>query len=408
LQSDAPAAIFASQAAAPAQPQIAKPGEPMNVYDFLASRLREASLLVLAAALAALFSGCSGGEQKAPPPAPIEIKAVPAQAKDAPLYVTGIGHVVPMRTVTVRAQITGYLKSVHFEEGALVKEGDRLFTIDPAPFEARVKNADATLKKDRATAEQAGRDFKRYDELLSRKAVSVDDMEQRRTMFEQATQQAAADEASLRDAKINLSYCSIDSPVTGATSYQNVKEGNLVTANQDQLTTINQVQPILVQFAVPEKDLPQVRKFFGKGNDLPVTVKPSSSAKGTADLFVETGKLTVVNNTVDTKTGMILLQAEFANNDLMLWPGQFVDARVALTVEPGTVMVPTQAIASRQEGQLAFVIKPDNTVELRPVQIGREIGNEVTITSGLKAGEMVATTGQLKLLPGTTVKIVDK
>jgi len=380
----------------------------MKLCDALPLRLRDTLVLILAATLAALFSGCSKGDQKPPPPAPIEIKAVAAQAKDAPLYVTGIGHVVPMRTVTVRAQITGYLKSIHFEEGALVKEGDRLFTIDPAPFEARVKNADATLKKDRATAEQAGRDFKRYDELLTRKAVSVDDMEQRRTMFEQATQQALADEASLRDAKINLSYCFIDSPVTGATSYQNVKTGNLVTANQDQLTTINQVQPILVQFAIPEKDLPHVRKFFGKGNDLPVTVKPSSSAKGTADLFVETGKLTVVNNTVDTKTGMILLQAEFPNNDLMLWPGQFVDARLALTVEPGTVMIPTQAVASRQEGQLAFVIKGDNTIELRSVQIGREIGNEVTIVSGLKDGEMVATTGQLKLLPGTPVKIVDK
>ncbi|MBF0480682.1 MAG: efflux RND transporter periplasmic adaptor subunit [Desulfovibrionaceae bacterium] len=371
-------------------------------------RLRGARALIPVAVLAVLFSGCSKEDQKPPPPPPVEIKAVAAQAKDAPLYVTGIGHVVSMRTVSVRAQITGYLKSIHFAEGALVKEGDRLFTIDPAPFESRVKSADATLKKDRATAEQAGRDFKRYDELLSRKAVSVDDMEQRRTAFEQASQQVAADEASLRDAKINLSYCFIDSPVTGATGYQNVKAGNLVAANQDVLTTINQVQPILVQFAIPEKDLPQVRRYFGKGLSLPVTVKPSSSSKTAGEKFAETGALTVVNNTVDTKTGMILLQAEFANDDLMLWPGQFVDARVTLTAEPDTVMVPSQAIASRQEGQLAFVIKPDNTVELRPVQIGREIGDEVTIASGLKAGEMVAVTGQLKLLPGATVKIVDK
>jgi len=380
----------------------------MKISDARSRRLKGALILSLAAALAALFSGCSKGDQAPPPPPPVEVKAVAAKAQDAPLYTVGIGHVVSMRTVTVRAQITGYLKSIHFAEGALVKEGDRLFTIDPAPFEARVKNAEATLKKDRATADQAGRDFKRYDELLNRKVVSQDDMEQRRTAFEQATQQAAADEASLRDAKINLSYCSIDSPVTGATSYQNVKEGNLVTANQDMLTTINQVQPILVQFSIPEKDLPPVRKFFGKGNDLPVTVKPSSSAKSTAEQFTETGKLTVVNNTVDTKTGMILLQAEFPNTDLMLWPGQFVDARVALTVEPNTIMVPTTAIIARQEGQLVFVIKPDNTVELRPVQVGREIGNQVTIVSGLKDGEMVALTGQLKLLPGTSVKIVDK
>jgi len=274
----------------PRSQPIANTGEIMKVCDALTVFPGKIPVLVLAAALAALFSGCSKGEQAPPPPPPVEIKAVAAQAKDAPLYVNGIGHVVPMRTVTVRAQITGYLKSIHFAEGALVKEGDRLFTIDPAPFEARVRNAEATLRKDRATAEQAGRDFKRYDELLTRKVVSVDDMEQKRTALEQATQQAAADEASLRDAKINLSYCFIDSPVTGATSYQNVKEGNLVTANQDQLVTINQVQPILVQFAIPEKNLPQVRKFFGKGNDLPVTVKPSSSAKGAADLFVETGK----------------------------------------------------------------------------------------------------------------------
>jgi membrane fusion protein, multidrug efflux system len=372
------------------------------------SRRREALALILAAALAAFFSGCSKNDQKPPPPPPVEVKAAAAQAKNAPLYVTGIGHVVSNRTVTVRAQITGYLKTIHFAEGALVKEGDPLFTIDPAPFEAKVKNAEATLRKDQATAAQAQRDYKRYAELRTLNVVSQDDMEQKHTVMLQTSNQAEADEASLRDAKINLGYCFINSPVTGAAGYQNVKAGNLVAANQDQLTTINQVQPILVQFSIPEKDLPLVRKYFGKGKDLDVMVKPSPSAKASAENFAETGKLSVVNNTVDPKTGMILLQAEFPNNDLMLWPGQFVDVSLALTVEPDTVMVPSQAIAARQDGQLAFVIKGDNTVELRPVKIGREIGDEVTITSGLKPGEMVAVTGQLKLLPGTSVKIADK
>ncbi len=346
-------------------------------------------------------AGCDRHKPKAEPPVPVEVTVLEARPTSAPMGVDGIGHVYAVRTVNVRSQVTGVIKRTLFAEGDLVREGQQLLVIDPDSYKAKLDEATSTLSRDRATAAQAKRDWLRYKDLVAQAVISQDDYEQKRTAYQQALEQVRVDEAAVANAKVNLDYCYIAAPCPGVVGLQSYKTGNLVEANKDVIVTLNQIEPVNVQFAVAEKYLPDIRAYAAKGT-LTVEARYPNHPEN-----VSKGRLTVINNTVDTTSGTITLQGEFPNADRMLWPGQFVDATVVLTETADTILVPSSSLVTTQDGPSVFIARADNTVEMRRVQIGRKVGPDTVVEKGLVVGEKVITSGQIKLFPGVPIKIVD-
>mgnify|MGYP001115965728 CR=1 FL=1 len=357
--------------------------------------------IILALVLAfAVLPGCDK-KKEAPPQRPVNVKAIKAQLADAPVTVTGVGNVVAQRTVAVQAQVTGRLSALRFEEGRLVREGEPLAEIDAAPFEARLAEARAALNRDWAKAEQAGRDYLRYRELVRQAVVSQDEYEQRRTDFETGWRQVQADQAALESARIDLAYCRIASPATGVAGYQLVKPGNSVSAYTTTIVTVNQVQPVLVRFSVTEKDLALVRQYYGKE-----AIKTSARFPKDEQDLKETGVLTAIDNTLDVQTGMIVLQARFDNESLTLWPGQFVTVTATVAVEKDRVVIPYDAVMTRQDGSFVFVVDASSRAQLRKVVTGRQVGRkDVVVLEGLAAGETVITEGVIRVAPGGPVSV---
>jgi multidrug efflux system membrane fusion protein len=356
--------------------------------------------VVLALLLVTGLWACDRKKPAAGAPEPVEVTVIETKPRSAPLSVDGIGHVYAVRTVNVRSQVTGVVTQTLFAEGDVVKEGQPLLVIDPDAYKAKYDETVSTLARDRASAAQAKRDWLRYKDLVAQAVISQDDYEQKRTAYQQALEQVRVDEASVVNAKVNLDYCYINSPCAGVVGLQSYKTGNLVEANKDIIITVNQIEPINVQFAVAEKYLPDIRNWAAKGTLAVKASYPNHPDK------VSTGKLTVINNTVDVNSGTITLQGEFPNTDHLLWPGQFVDAAVVLTDTADTILVPASAVVTTQDGSSLFIAKADNTVEVRKVEIGRKIGAETVVEKGVKAGEKVITSGQIKLFPGVPITIV--
>ncbi|WP_428567791.1 MAG: efflux RND transporter periplasmic adaptor subunit [Solidesulfovibrio sp. DCME] len=358
-------------------------------------------LLALALCAACALAGCDRAKPKAETPSPVEVTVYEAKASTAPLAVDGIGHVYAYNTISLRSQVTGVIRKTLFAEGDVVDKGKPLIVIDPDSYKAKYDEAVSTLARDRAIAAQAKREWLRYKELVAQAVISQEDYEQKRTTYQQDLEQVRVDEAAVVNAKVNLDYCYINAPTTGVLSLQQYKTGNLVEANKDIIVTLNQIEPINVQFAVAEKYLPDIRAYAAKGS-LAVEARypnhPEKAAKG---------KLTVINNTVDVSSGTITLQGEFPNTDRFLWPGQFVDASVVLAETADTLLVPSSAVAQNQDGAALFIAKPDNTVEMRRVTVGRKIGAQTVIEKGLSPGDKVITSAQIKLFPGVPVKVVD-
>jgi multidrug efflux system membrane fusion protein len=362
----------------------------------------------LLAVILVLLAGCSGGGKEKAKAADQQKKtAVPvtiavAARKTMPVELQAIGNVEAFATVAIKSQITGELQAVHFQEGQEVKKGDLLFTIDPRPYEAKLNEAEANLAKGLAELENARKQVARYGAVAQKGYVSEEQYDQVRTSA--ATLEAAilADKAAVENARLDLAYCTIRSPIDGFVGDLKADQGNLIKANADtDIVTINQVRPINVAFALPEKDLPEVKRHM-KSRPLQVrTVIPGEDA---APL---TGELTFVDNTVDPTTGTILLKANYANGDGRLWPGQFVNVVLELTSQQDVVVVPAQAVQTGQKGQYVYVVNDDLTVEYRGVVTGITADNEVVIGEGLQSGEKVVTDGQLRLVPGVEVKIVD-
>jgi multidrug efflux system membrane fusion protein len=364
-------------------------------------------------------SGKKGGEG-------IPVTLAAATPKDVPLEVQVIGNIEAYSTVVVKSQVTGPLLKVHFKEGDYVKKGDLLFSIDPSPFEAALAEAEANLargeaqlgqaeaqlKRDQAQARFAGSQAARYDALMKRGIMSKDQTEQVAANADTALEAVRVDEAAIRSARasltanraqvqnvrIQLGYCQIRSPLDGRTGNLAVKEGNLVTANTTELITINQVQPIYATFAVPESNLPDIKRYMA-GNKLPVTVAPQ---EGGAEL--DTGVLTFIDNAVDMSTGTIKLKGTFTNADRRLWPGEFVRVTLRLATQRDAIIVPGQALQEGQDGPFVYVVRQDMTVEARKVQVGSRLGQDVMVAKGLEAGEKVVTEGQLRLSPGMRVR----
>jgi multidrug efflux system membrane fusion protein len=354
---------------------------------------------ILGLLLLTLFSSaCSNGKAKnsiAPPPVIVGL----ATKKTVPVELRAIGNVQAYSTVMVKSKVGGELVRVHFTEGQDVKRGDLIFTIDSRPYDAALKEAEANLQRDLARARNAAEDARRYESLMQRKVVPTQQYEKIRSDADALEATVLADKAAVENAKIQLDYCSIRSPLDGRTGSLSVKQGNIIKADDITLVVIHQIIPIDVSFSVPEQFLPEIRKRMASKK---LQIEASSPQ---SDERPEKGTITFVDNAVDTSTGTIRLKGTFANRERKLWPGQFVNVVLTLTEEPNVIVVPSQAIQTGQEGPYVFVVKPDLTVESRQVVAGRTVNDETVIEDGLQADERVVTDGQLRLYPGAKVEI---
>jgi multidrug efflux system membrane fusion protein len=357
-----------------------------------------------------LLTACSGGpsaeepKSKEKPAVPVTVASV--FTKDVPMQVTSVGNVEAYSTVAVKSRVSGELVGVHFQEGQEVKEGDLLFTIDKAPYEVALKEALARLERDQALARKARDDVRRNMPLAEKDIVSRQSLDQYVSTAEAAEALVKADQAAVENLQLQLGYCSIRSPISGRTGSLLIQKGNLVKGNDENksLLTVHQIEPIYVTFAVPEKYLGEInRKTKETRMEVQVQTPEDQAGKEPID-----GAVSFVNNTVEMSTATIRLKATFQNRDRRLWPGQTVNVLLTLGVQPKAVVVPSQAIQSGQSGSYAFVVKQDQTAELRMVSVSRSTNGEAVIEKGLTPGETVVTDGQLLLTSGARVSIKDQ
>jgi len=348
--------------------------------------------------IAITAAACSGAKQK-PPDEKVPVAIAAAVQKDVPVEIRVIGNVVPVSTVQVRALVGGQLDRVWFKEGDEVQRGQRLFTIDPRPYEAALAQAKANLARDEANLKNAEAEQKRYADLVKKDYVTHEDFDRINAGAESARAVTAADRAAVQNAELQLAYCDIRSPLDGRTGQLVVHQGNLVKANDTTpLVVINQVQPVNVQFAIPERQLADLR---ARGFDnVPVRATPQG-----ATAHPENGKLAFVDNTVDATTGTINLKASFPNTDRALWPGQYVNVAVTLATLPGATVIPAQAVQNGQRGQYVYVVNSDNSVAMRPINVVQQVDQSVVVDKGVQPGENVVTDGQLRLTPKSHVEI---
>lgn len=355
---------------------------------------------ILTAILSVAVSFCSPGakDKQGPPAVPVTVAV--ALQKDVPVQLSAIGNVEAYNTVSIRARVNGELMKLSFNEGDDVQEGAPLFLIDPRPYEAVAREAEANLARDIVQADNAERDAQRYARLVEQGIVTKEQYDQMRTTANALHAAVKADQAAFENARLQLEYCSIRSPISGRTGKVMIHRGNMIKANDDTpLIIINQITPIYVSFAVPEKDLPEIKRCQSAGKLTVAAIIPSGTSEPV------TGALTFIDNAVNTATGTILLKATFANAEKNLWPGQFLRVVLTLATQPNAVLVPTQAIQTGQSGPYVFVVRDDLTAELRPVAPGREYERQTVIEQGVQPGERIVTDGQLQLATGTRVEV---
>ncbi|MBI1811835.1 MAG: efflux RND transporter periplasmic adaptor subunit [Nitrospirae bacterium] len=346
------------------------------------------------------LSACSSKkeqQQEKKPVVPVTVGAV--IKKTVPVQIRAIGNVEAYSIVSVKARVGGDLTHVYFREGQDVNKGDMLFTIDPRLYKTALDSAKANLVRDTALAKKADEDLRRYTELLRDELVSRSQYEQIFANAEALKATVEADKAVVENARLQVEYCTIYAPIAGRTGSLLVNQGNLVKANDDKpMVIINQIQPVYINFSVPEQYLPEIKKYMSAGK-LNVEVFLSKEDKKSFH-----GVLSFMDNTVDTATGTIKLKATFSNKEKALWPGQFVTVRMTLSNIQDAVVVPTQAIQTGQQGQFVFIVK-DGTAELRPVTAGITYEDVTVIEKGLSAGDEVVTDGQMRLMPVAKVEI---
>ena len=353
-------------------------------------------LVVAATARALVKTGGKGG----PRAEVVPVTAAAVAQRSVPLTTKAIGNVEAFSTVAIRALVAGELVKIHFRQGQEVRKGDLLFTIDPRPLQAALDQAEGTLAKDRSQLANSRALEARWKRLFEEGIASKEDYDTNRTNADTQAGLVRADEAVAENARVQLSYATIRSPISGMTGNVLVYEGNLVKANDTTpLVTITQATPIYVTFAVPESELANVNRARAAGSVRVDAALPSDEAHPVS------GQLSFVDNAVDSTTGTIRLKATFDNPERRLWPGQFVKVTVTTGVEANALVVPSQAVQTGQDGPYVYVVKEDLTVEPRQVKPGSTAEGVVAITKGLAAGERVVTDGQLRLFPGAKVEL---
>jgi multidrug efflux system membrane fusion protein len=366
---------------------------------------RRTTLLLLAGvALAGVVlasSGCGGTQAASPaamerPPAPvITARAV---VQDVPIYLDAVGKCVAREVVTVQPQVSGRITEIHFTDGAELRRGTPLFTIDPRPFQADVHAAEANLAKAKADLDLARIQYARIADLVNTRAIAKQDYDTRKNAVAVAEAQVQQNQAALETARLNLEYTAIRSPIDGRAGRRLVDIGNVVTANNSALLSIQRLDPIYADFTVTENDLSQVQARMKRGT-LRVEVRVPDEAGRPA-----TGELTFLDNTVQDGTGNVTLRATIPNSARNLWPGRFVRVRLVLDTLKNAVVIPAAAPQMSAKGAFVYVVKEDATAEPRPVTLGQRQGELVVISEGLKAGEQIVTGGQLGVTPGGKVR----
>ncbi|MSQ54060.1 MAG: efflux RND transporter periplasmic adaptor subunit [Betaproteobacteria bacterium] len=361
------------------------------------------AVAVLAGAGAAIYyrgDAADKGKDKKGAAAAVPVSVIAAQQKTVPVRVQAIGNVEAFSTVSLKARVDGQILEVTSREGQEVKKADVLFRIDPRPFEASLRQAEANALRDAAARDQARSQERRYLELLEKNFVSKEAYAQIRTNADTAEATAKASQAALENARLNLEYCTIRSPIDGFVGKVLLQMGNLVKANDTgALVVINQVKPVYTNFAVPEQELSVIRKYMSAG---PLAVEVSAPK---SDAPAVVGRLVFVDNAVDQTTGTIRMRAQFDNADTALWPGQFVNVSLRLYDEENAVIIPSRTLQTGPVGQFVYVIMPDMTAQVRKVTVSRNEGEFAVVAAGIKAGEQVVIRGALRLSAGAKVTI---
>ncbi len=382
---------------------VARFREPLIMKHCLA--LPRLLLLLLALAAVLVASGCTNKERGSAgsgsggrPPAPVVVASV--EQRDIPVQIKAIGNVEAYQTVQIRSQVNGQIQKIFFKEGEDVRQGQQLFQLDKRPFQADLEKALGQMKHDQAQAENSRIQAERYSGLEKQGIVSHELAGQLGAQAKADASAVEADKAAVDAARVQLQYTDIVAPINARAGALMINLGNLVKANDTPyLVQLNQVTPIYVTFFVPESNLDRVRQHFSTGQ-LKVLAYPKGQSDGPAE-----GRLTFIDNGVDTTTGMFKLKATFANQDRRLWPGQFVDVALELSMQRNAVVVPTKAIQTGQQGEYVYVVRADSTAESRPVKTVGMYQNLTVVSEGLNAGEQVIVNGQLRVAPNAKVVV---
>jgi membrane fusion protein, multidrug efflux system len=325
----------------------------------------------------------------------VSVEVAKAVKKAVPLRVEALGTVTPIRSVAIKARLETVITEVHFEDGAEVKQGDLLFTLDSRQIEAEIKRVEAVIAGALAQLQQAERDVQRYTELVAKNATTVVTLNNAQTQVNMSRALAESNSATLENLKVQLDYTKIRAPIPGRLSAANVKIGNFVRpSDTGPLATINQMAPVYVTFMVPQRTLPGVRQALAAESAAVEAIIPGERNHAR-------GQVTMIENTVDPATGMVAIRATMPNEDELLWPGTLVTTQLTLRTDQA-VTVPSAAIQVSQTGNFVFVVK-ENVATVRPVKVARTVGLETVVDSGLEGGEIVVTDGQLLLSNGTRV-----
>jgi len=346
-----------------------------------------------------MFAGCSREEGMRSDAIPsVAVRVGQAIQKDMPLEIGAIGAVEAYRSVTIMPQISAQIQNIHFQEGQDIAKNQLLYGLNPASLKEELRQAEAKLTKDRAQWENDKVEAGRYLFLVEKGAVSKSDYDKYRTTAATQGEIVRESQAAVDKARLRLGYCDIRSPIAGRAGTYLVNKGAIVSENQTNLVVINQIKPIYARFAVAEKYLPEIKTYLRKGDLSVIAVVPGQEQRKIM------GKLVFIDNAVDTETGMIKMKAEFPNADGFLWPGQFLNIRLQLSIEKGVCVLPAAAVQMSQDGSYVFVVKADKTVFHTHVTVNRTVGEETIISKGVDPGATVVTDGQLKLRDGLKVE----
>jgi multidrug efflux system membrane fusion protein len=364
------------------------------------SLLAGAFTLLFVGVLGVFAGGCGKQQEAAAPRQPtVSVVVGMVTQKTVPIKISAIGNVEPYSTVSIKAQVAGDMTDVHFKEGDFVHKGQLLLEIDPRPYQDILAQARAALARDKAVALNNRAQAQRYQKLLEAGVVAAQDAESYTSTAEAASALVNADEAAVQTAELNLEFCKIYSPIDGRTGYLMLKPGNLVKIADIPIVVINQVNPIFVNFTVPQQYLPDIKRYMAQK-----TLAVSATVPNDPGPPLQ-GKLSFVDNSVDVTTGTIHLRGTFENTQNRLWPGLYADVSLTLSEESNSTVLPSQAVVTSQQGSYVYVVKADRTVEQRAVVMNRTVDGDAVIEKGVAPGEMIVTDGQTNLVPGSKIAI---
>lgn len=362
-------------------------------------------LLIVSILSVFALNGCGHEEQKpgAPaafqrPPAPVTVTA--AIQKDVPNYLDAVGKTVAREVVSIKPQVSGRITRIHFADGADVKRGTPLFTIDPRPYQAKVLEAEGNLAQMQAAVDLAKIEFERVANLIETKAISKSDFDTRKNAVQVAEAQLKQSQGALETARLDLEYCFIRSPIDGRAGKRMVDIGNIVTPDTETLLMIQRLDPIYADFTIAENELSAVQTNMDRG-----TLKVELRLPDEADDTPRDGTLTFLDNAVQDGTGTVNLRATTSNQDHHFWPGRFVKVRLVLSTQQNAVLIPATAPQMSAKGSFVYIVKQDSSAELRPITLGLRQGEFVVVNQGLRPGERVVVNGQLGVTPGGKVRV---